>query len=89
MASGSITSWQIDGENSDRFYFLGLQNQLCCEPQIAQLVKNLPAVQKTLVRPLGWEDTLEKGTDMHSSVLAWRNIDNLRYPDDNHCNGRK
>ena len=29
MASGPITSWQIDGgksENSDRFYFLGLQN---------------------------------------------------------------
>ena len=29
MASGSITSWQIEGgksENSDRFYFLGLQN---------------------------------------------------------------
>ena len=29
MASGSITSWQIDGEkngNSDRLYFLGLQN---------------------------------------------------------------
>ena len=30
MASGPITSWQIDGENngnSDRLYFLGLQNQ--------------------------------------------------------------
>ena len=30
MASGHITSWQIDGENngnSDRFYFLGLQNR--------------------------------------------------------------
>ena len=29
MASGSITSWQMDREkngNSDRFYFLGLQN---------------------------------------------------------------
>ena len=29
MASGSIISWQIDREknrNSDRFYFLGLQN---------------------------------------------------------------
>ena len=28
IASGPITSWQIDGENgnSDRFYFLGLQN---------------------------------------------------------------
>ena len=26
MASGPITSWQIDGENSVRLYFLGLQN---------------------------------------------------------------
>ena len=26
MASGPITSWQIDGETSDRHYFLGLQN---------------------------------------------------------------
>ena len=29
---------------------------------IAQMVKNLPAVQETWVRYLGWEDTLEKGT---------------------------
>ena len=28
---------------------------------IAQLVKNLPAMQETLVRFLGWEDLLEKG----------------------------
>ena len=33
----------------------------------AQLVKNLPAVQKTLVRFLGWKDPLEKGTAIHSS----------------------
>ena len=39
---------------------------------IVQLVKNLPAVQETLVRFLGWEDPLEKGTDTHSSILAWR-----------------
>ena len=71
MASGSITSWQM-GKNSDRFYFLGLQNQLCCEPQIAQLVKNLPEMQKTLARSLGWENALEKGTDTHCSLLAWR-----------------
>ena len=28
---------------------------------IAQLVKNLPAMQETLVQFLGWEDPLEKG----------------------------
>ena len=37
---------------------------------VAQLVKNLPAVQETCVRSLGWEDPLEKGKATHSSVLA-------------------
>ena len=27
---------------------------------VAQLVKNLPAMQETWVQPLGWEDPLEK-----------------------------
>ena len=36
------------------------------------MVKNLPAMWKTRVRPLGWEDPLEKGMATHSSVLAWR-----------------
>ena len=39
---------------------------------MAQMVKNLPAVQETQVRSLGWEDPLEKGMTTHSSVLAWR-----------------
>ena len=39
---------------------------------VAQLVKNLPAVQKTQVRFLGWEDPLEKEIATHSSILAWR-----------------
>ena len=38
---------------------------------IAQLVKNLPAVQETWVLSLGWEDLLEKEMATHSSVLAW------------------
>ena len=37
-----------------------------------QLVKNLPAMQETLIQFLGWEDPLEKGTAIHSSILAWR-----------------
>ena len=36
------------------------------------MIKNLPAMQETLVRSLGWEDPLEKGMANHSSVLAWR-----------------
>ena len=39
---------------------------------VAQLVKNPPAMQETRVRSLGWEDPLEKGKAMHSSILAWR-----------------
>ena len=39
---------------------------------VAQLVKNTPAMQKTWVRSLGWEDLLEKGKATHSSILAWR-----------------
>ena len=39
---------------------------------VAQLVKNLPAVQETCDRPLGWEDPLEKETSTHSSTLAWK-----------------
>ena len=36
----------------------------------AQTVKNLPAMQETRVRPLGWEDPLEEGMATHSSILA-------------------
>ena len=39
---------------------------------VAQMVKNLPAMQETWVRSLGWEDPLEKETATHSSILAWR-----------------
>ena len=36
------------------------------------MVKNLPAMQKTGVQSLGWEDRLEKGMATHSRILAWR-----------------
>ena len=39
---------------------------------VAQLVKNLPAVQETWVQFLGQEDPLEKEMAIHSSILAWR-----------------
>ena len=38
---------------------------------VAQTVKNLPVMQKTWVRSLGWEDPLEEGIATHSSILAW------------------
>ena len=39
---------------------------------MAQMVKNLPALQETQVRSLGWEDPLEKGMATCCSILAWR-----------------
>ena len=39
---------------------------------VAHQVKNLPAMQETWVRSLGWEYPLEKGKATHSSILAWR-----------------
>ena len=39
---------------------------------VAQLAKNLPAVQETPVRLLGLEDPLEKEMATHISILAWR-----------------
>ena len=39
---------------------------------VAQTVKNRPAMWETWVRPLGWEDPLEKEMATHSSILAWK-----------------
>ena len=38
---------------------------------MAQAVKNLPAMQETQVRSLGWEDPLEEEMATHSNILAW------------------
>ena len=39
---------------------------------VAQMLKNLPALQETQVQSLGHEDPLEKEMASHSSILAWR-----------------
>ena len=39
---------------------------------VAQMVKNLPAMQETRVQSLGWEDALEKEMATHFSILAWK-----------------
>ena len=40
--------------------------------KVTQMVKNLPAMQETWVRSLGWEDPLEKGMATNSSIHAWK-----------------
>ena len=50
-----------------------IYNYLSCNLVfVAQLVKNWPAVRETWIRSLSWEDPLEKGKAIHSSILAWR-----------------
>ena len=44
------------------------------------MVKNLPAMEEVWF--LGWEDPLEKRKATHSSILARRNSNKLRYADD-------
>jgi len=39
---------------------------------VAQMVKNLPAMQETWVQSLGQQDSLEEGMGTHSSILAWK-----------------
>ena len=59
---------------------LGQRNLVGCSPYnfkewaslLAQLVKNLPAMQETPVQFVGQEYPLEKGKATHSSILAWR-----------------
>ena len=40
---------------------------------VAQLVKNLPAMQETWVQSLGWEDPLEKGKATHWRI-PWQSM---------------
>ena len=50
----------------------GLQMVSLRASLLAQMVKNLCAMQETWVWLLGQEDSLEKGMATHSSTLAWR-----------------
>ena len=51
---------------------IGYPLQYSWASQVAQLVKNSPAMRETWVGSLGLEDPLEKGKATHSSILAWR-----------------
>ena len=47
------------------------QSRTCWTSLMAQMVKNLPAMQGTRVQSLSWEDPLEKAVATHYSILAW------------------
>ena len=59
---------------SGRFHGERLNYPLQCSwaSLVAQMLKNLPAVQETRVWSLGWEDPLDKGMSTHSNILACR-----------------
>ena len=64
----------VDGTGSKQhisvmIYYLRLS--LLHASFIVQSVKNLPAMQGTQVRFLGWDNPLEKEMVTHSSILAW------------------
>ena len=64
--SGSIPgSGRSPGEGIDYLF------QYSWASLVPQLVKNPPAMWETWVQSLGWEDPLEKGKAIHSSILAW------------------
>ena len=64
LGSGRIPAWAL---SLMAFHLANLQFAL-----VAQMVKHLSAVWETQVRSLGWEDPLQKGMAIHSSILAWR-----------------
>ena len=70
IVSYLILSYAVNQSN-DRISMYGLTTQHWTL-LVAQMVKNLPAMQETWVPSLGWEDPLEEGMTTHSSILAWR-----------------
>ena len=63
-----ITYWTFRSQLANQhWYLLSIWASL-----VPQMVKNLPAMLETWVRPLGWEDPLKKELAIHSSILVWR-----------------
>ena len=54
------------------YFKIHLKIYLHISSLVAQIVKNMPAMQETQVQSLGREDPIDKGMATHSSVLAWR-----------------
>ena len=66
------TPVQIPGLGRSPGEGIGYPLQYSWASLVAQMVKNLTAMQETWVQSLGQEDPLEEGTATHSSILAWR-----------------
>ena len=66
----ALTRWTFAGKVMSLFFNMLCRLVVGWASLIAQLVKNPPAIQETLVRFLGWEDPLEKGKVTHSRILG-------------------
>ena len=64
------TPSSIPGSGRSTGEGIGYQLQYSWASLVAQLVRNLPAMQETWVGSLGWEYPLEKGKATHSGILA-------------------
>ena len=62
----------IPGSGRSHGEGIGLPLQYSWASLVAQMVNNPPAMWETWVRSLGWEDPLEEGMAIYSSILAWR-----------------
>ena len=61
----------LDGQLFSLKYYLVEKPILKWASLVAQLVKNLPAMQETRVRSLSQEDAVEKEMATHSNVFSW------------------
>ena len=52
--------------------FFGRRQYFCKASLVAQMITSPLAMQETQAQSLGWEDPLEEGMAIHSSILAWR-----------------
>ena len=69
---GKESTFNVGHPGSIPGEMIGYPLQYSWASLVAQMVNNLPAIQETWIRSLGWEDPLEKGKATHSSILAWR-----------------
>ena len=69
-----VSSWSSVIAVVVLFNFISKMSQICYRPLgaslVVQMVKNLPAMQVTQVRSLGWDDPLERKVATHPSILA-------------------
>ena len=66
------TRSEVDCQGNSPIVFVDVDTSTNRTSQVAQWVKNLPAVQETQIQSLGWEDPLEQSMATHSNILAWR-----------------